>query len=138
VHDSVPLSTSEPTPQRVAWGLVLITLAGFLLRIAEAGDQPLWSDEALTLVLAKWPVEDLLLRPIDPTPGLYYLLHQWLITDSAGLVAIRGISIVAGTLSSPAIYAIGRSAIGRSGGLLSAALLALSPALIDYSDEARV
>lgn len=138
MHDSVPLSTSEPTPQRVAWGLVLITFAGFLLRIAAASEQPLWSDEALTLVLAKWPVEDLVLRPVDPTPGLYYLLHKWLIPDSAGLVAIRSISIVAGTLSIPAIYAVGRLAISRSAGLLSAAVLALSPALIDYSDEARV
>ncbi len=138
MHDSVPLSTSEPTPQRVVWALVLITLAGFLVRIVGAADQPLWSDEALTLVIARWRVEDLILRPIDPTPGLYYLLHKWLIPDTAGLIAIRGISIVAGTLSIPAIYGIGRLAISRSAGLLSAALLALSPALIDYSDEARV
>jgi uncharacterized membrane protein len=126
------------TPQRALWALVAITLGGLALRIAWAGRQPLWSDEALTLVIAKWPGWDLLLRPVDPTPGLYYLLHKWLIPDGASLTAIRGISIVAGTLSIPAIYAIARLAISRSAGLLAALLLALSPALIDYSQEARV
>ncbi len=118
--------------------LAAITVGGLVLRIAWAGQQPLWSDEALTLVIAKWPAWDLLVRPVDPTPGLYYLLHKWLIPDDASLTAIRGISIVAGTLSIPAIYVIGRLAISRSAGLLAAALLALSSALVDYSQEARV
>jgi hypothetical protein len=118
--------------------LAAITLAGLVLRIAWAGQQSLWSDEALTLVIAKWPVHDLLVRPVDPTPGLYYLLHKWLIPDGASITAIRGISIVAGTLSIPAMYAIGRLAIDRFAGLFAAALLALSPPLVDYSQEARV
>lgn len=138
MHGSVPFSRSALTPQRALWALAAITLAGLVLRIAWAGQQPLWSDEALTLVIAKWPVHDLLVRPVDPTPGLYYLLHKWLIPDGASVTAIRGISIVAGTLSIPAMYAIGRLAIDRSAGLLAAALLALSPPLIDYSQEARV
>ena len=138
MHGSVPFSRSALTPQRALWALAAITLAGLALRIAWAGQQSLWSDEALTLVIAKWPVHDLLVRPVDPTPGLYYLLHKWLIPDGASLTAIRGISIVAGTLSIPAIYAVGRQAIDRPAGLLAAALLALSPPLVDYSQEARV
>ena len=138
MDSSVPFSRSALTPQRALWALAAITLAGFVLRIAWAGQQSLWSDEALTLVIAKWPAHDLLVRPVDPTPGLYYLLHKWLIPDGATLTAIRGISIVAGTLSIPAIYAIGRLAIDRSAGLLAAVLLALSPPLVDYSQEARV
>jgi len=138
VDSSVPFSRSALTPQRALWALAAITLAGFVLRIAWAGQQSLWSDEALTLVIAKWPVHDLLVRPVDPTPGLYYLLHKWLIPDGSSVTAIRAISIVAGTLSIPAMYAIGRLAIGRSAGLLAAVLVALSPPLVDYSQEARV
>lgn len=138
MHGSVPFSRSGLTSQRALWVLTGITLAGLVLRIAWAGQQSLWSDEALTLVISKWPVEDLLVRPVDPTPGLYYLLHKWLIPDGASVTAIRTISIVAGTLSIPAIYAIGRLAIDRPAGLLAAALLALSPPLVDYSQEARV
>jgi hypothetical protein len=138
VDGSVPFSRSALTPQRALWALAAIMLVGLVLRIAWAGQQSLWSDEALTLVIAKWPVRDLLVRPVDPTPGLYYLLHKWLIPDGASVTAIRGISIVAGTLSIPAMYAIGRLAIDRSAGLFAAALLALSPQLVDYSQEARV
>ncbi len=138
MHGSVPFSRSALTSQRALWVLAAITLTGLVLRVVWAGQQSLWSDEALTLVIAKWPVEDLLVRPVDPTPGLYYLLHKWLIPDGGSLTAIRAISIVAGTLSIPAIYVIGRLAIDRSAGLLAAALLALSPALVDYSQEARV
>ncbi|HEU0284412.1 MAG TPA: glycosyltransferase family 39 protein [Sphingomicrobium sp.] len=117
--------------------LAAITLCGLALRLLEAASQPLWTDEALTLVLARWPTLDLLLHPVDPTAGLYYVLHQLLIPDEAGLVAIRGISIVAGTLSIPAIYAVARLGIGGRSGLLAAALLAISPVLVDYSQEAR-
>lgn len=105
--------------------------------MVEAGSQPLWTDEALTLVIAEWPTRELLLKPVDPTAGLYYVLHQLLVPDGAGVEAIRGISIAAGTLSIPAIYAVARLGIGRSAGLLAAALLAIAPALVDYSQEAR-
>jgi uncharacterized membrane protein len=137
MHASVPLSRAAVTRQRALWALGAITMAGLILRTAWAAQQPLWSDEALTLVIAKWPVQDLLARPIDPTPGLYYLLHKWLIPDDAGVAVIRGISIIAGTLSIPVMYAIGALGISRAAGLLAAALLALSPVLVDYSQEAR-
>ena len=134
---SVPLFRSTAPDRRELWVLAAITLCGLALRLCEAATQPLWTDEALTLVLAKWPTLDLLLRPVDPTAGLYYVLHQLFVPDEAGLVAIRGISIVAGTLSIPGIYAVARLGIGRSSGLLAAALLAISPVLVDYSQEAR-
>ena len=117
--------------------LAAITLCGLALRLWEAASQPLWTDEALTFVYAKWPTLDLILRPVDPTAGLYYVLHQLFVPDDAGLVRVRSISIVAGTLSIPAIYAVARLGIGRTAGLLAAALLAISPVLVDYSQEAR-
>jgi 4-amino-4-deoxy-L-arabinose transferase-like glycosyltransferase len=40
-------------------------------------------------------------------------------------------------LTLPVVYAIGRMMFGRAGALLAAALVALSPSLIDYSQEAR-
>lgn len=131
------MNRSAAPGQRELWGLAAITLCGLALRMVEAGSQPLWTDEALTLVIAEWPTRELLLKPVDPTAGLYYVLHQLLVPDGAGVEAIRGISIAAGTLSIPAIYAVARLGIGRSAGLLAAALLAIAPALVDYSQEAR-
>ena len=134
---SVPLIRSTAPERRELWALAAITLCGLALRLWEAASQPLWTDEALTLVLAKWPTLDLILRPVDPTAGLYYVLHQLFVPGDAGLIGIRGISIVAGTLSTPAIYAVARLGIGRTAGPLAAALLAISPVLVDYSQEAR-
>jgi mannosyltransferase len=117
--------------------LALIVALGAGLRIAGIGRESLWTDEALTLVLAYWPTGDMLLQPTDPTPFLYYWLHKLLVPAGAGIVAARSISLVAGLLSIVAIYALGRLAFGRRAGLLAAALLAVWAAHVDYSQEAR-
>lgn len=117
--------------------LALILLAAAVLRTVAIGRESLWTDEALTLTIAHWPVREMATQPTDPTPFLYYALHKLLIPADAGAAAARNISLVAGLLSVPAIYALGRLALGRRGGLLAAALLGLSGPLIDYSQEAR-
>jgi mannosyltransferase len=110
---------------------------GVVLRVVAVGREPLWGDEALTLLISQWPARDLLLSPIDPTPGLYYVLHKALIGPHAGVVAARSISVVCGSLIPLATYALGKSAGGRNVGLASMALTVLSFPLIDYSQEAR-
>jgi len=117
------------------FGLLAITAVGLLLRLVGADRWSLWSDEALTLVIAQWPLKTLFLAPADPTPGLYYALHKLVLGPDVGVVAARSISIVAGTLLIPAAYWLAREA--RVPALLIAALVALSFPLIDYSQEAR-
>lgn len=117
--------------------LAMVTLAGSAIRTVAIARWPLWGDEGLSVTLAQWPARELLLLPIDPTPGLYYFLHQLIVPDNAGVALVRAISLVAGTLCIPAIYAVGRLAIDRQAGLVAAILLALSPPLVDYAQEAR-
>lgn len=119
------------------WILAAIVAAGLFLRTIEVDREALWADEALTLVIKKWSAWDLLVRPVDPSAGLYYLLTKLLVPDGAGAVAARLISVFFGTASIVAIYAIGRVALSRERALLAAAMLAVSPALVDYSQEAR-
>lgn len=126
----VRYSTWRPMP-----ALALVMLAGFSLRIADIGRWPLWSDEALTLVIAQWPYRSLFFAAVDPTPGLYYALHKLLLDPTVGAAAARSISLVCGTLLIPATYFLARQA--RVPALFSAALVALSFPLIDYSQEAR-
>ena len=116
-------------------GLSAITLAGLIVRLVEIERWPLWSDEALTLLIAQWPVEMLFFAPVDPTPGLYYSLHKLLVGPMAAAAAARSISLVCGTLLIPAAYFLAREA--RIPALLAATLVALSFPLIDYSQEAR-
>ena len=116
-------------------GLVAITLAGLLIRLVSVNRWPLWSDEALTLIIAQWPLKTLFLVPIDPTPGLYYALHKVLLGSSVGVAPARSLSVAAGTLLIPAAYFLARQA--RIPALLAASLVALTFPLIDYSQEAR-
>jgi uncharacterized membrane protein len=116
-------------------GLLAITLAGFLVRVVNIDQWPLWSDEALTLIVAQWPIGTLFAAPVDPTPGFYYALHKLLLGPTVGVAAARSLSVVAGTLLIPAVYLLARQA--RIPALLSAALTALAFPLIDYSQEAR-
>ena len=120
---------------RAILGLLAITLTGCAIRLLEFDRWPLWSDEALTLLIGQWPLEFLFLVPVDPTPGLYYSLHKLLLGPMAGVAAARSISLVCGTLLIPAAYFLAREA--RIPALLGAALVALSFPLIDYSQEAR-
>ena len=115
--------------------IVAIVVAGFALRFIGIERQPLWGDEGLTLLIAQSSFATLFHAPIDPTPGLYYALHKLFIGPEAGLLAMRSISLIAGTAAIAAIYAIAR--LGRVPALLAAVLLALSFPLIDYSQEAR-
>jgi hypothetical protein len=115
--------------------LTAISLAGFLVRIVEIDRWPLWGDEALTPLIAQWPLKILFLAPVDPTPGLYYALHKLFLGPMVGVAAARSISLLCGALLIPAAYFLAREA--RIPALLSAALVALSFPLIDYSQEAR-
>ena len=72
------------------------------------GFHPLWGDEGLTLLIAQTSIAALFLAPFDPTPGLYYALHKLLIGPDAGLLAMRSISLIAGTAAIAAIYATAR------------------------------
>ena len=123
--------------RRHLYAVTALFCVGVVLRVIAVGREPLWGDEALTLLISQWQARDLFLAPIDPTPGLYYVLHKALIGPHAGVVAARSIAVVCGSLVPLATYALGKSAGGRSVGLASMALTALSFPLIDYSQEAR-
>lgn len=120
------------------WALLLAIVAvGALLRTAAIGREALWADEALTLVLARWPASEMALQPTDPTPFLYYAIHKMLFGGEVSAVAARSISLACGLLSIPLIYAAGRLCFGRPAGIAAAALLAVWAPHIDYSQEAR-
>src|SRR4051794_37833293 len=147
-------------PRRLPRGLdspplvlgVLGALAlGVVLRFVCQSD--LWADEALSVNIAKLPLDDLMsaLRH-DGAPPLYYLLlHGWMRVFGSGPAAVRAMSGVAGTLTLVPMWFIGRRLDDRRRRLALAPadspdvvawsallLLALSPFAIRYSTEARM
>lgn len=135
--ERVRQASATASPSSHFWVLAAIIAAGLFLRTIQVGQEALWADEALTLLIKQWPVFDLLVRPVDPSGGVYYLLAKLLVPDGAGAIAARLISVFFGTASIIAMYAIGRAALPRRQALLAAAMLAVSPVLVDYSQEAR-
>ncbi len=71
------------------------------------------------------------------SPPLYFMA-AWLTTQLGHAAElVRGPSLLAGALSIPVIYLLGRRTVGRRAALVATALTALSPFMIYYSAEAR-
>jgi hypothetical protein len=118
--------------------LTTVLVIAATLRLVAINSQGLWGDEGLTLSLVHWPLRDLLLEPVDPTPALYYALHKALgFQPDASAGWIRSIAFVCGLAAVGLMYLLGRLALGARAGLLAAALLAVWPGHIDHSQEAR-
>lgn len=118
--------------------LALAMLVGAVLRSISIGQEALWADEALAYVLSQASPRALAEAPIDPTGPLYYWLHQLFVREGAGPVTGRMISLVAGVLTIPATYWLGRETVGSRGPGFAAWWVAVIGPLVDYSQEARV
>ncbi len=74
----------------------------------------------------------------ESTPPLYYLF-AWLWSHLFGVreVGLRSLSALFGTATVPVAYLAGRELLGRRTGLAVAAIVAVSPILVWYSQDAR-
>lgn len=144
----------------LARGVVLaLTGLGFAARVWHLGSQSLWLDEALSVTFAGQPLAQMLptLVARDLHPPLYYLLlHLWMHLAGQGEFAVRFVSLALGLPAIPATYQFAlalfgrparvapRAAVARSPGraqligVLAATLVALSPFLVYYAQEARM
>ena len=124
-----------------AWALVSITLIAALIRFCVLGHQSYDHDEAVTAARVLQPglagTWDAIVHG-ERSPPLYYLLAWvWSKAFGTGAVGLRSLSALFGTLTVPVAY---RAAVefGRPrAGLIAAALVALNPYLVWYSQEAR-
>ena len=75
---------------------------------------------------------------IETTPPLYFvLIWVWAKAFGTGEVALRSISPLAGVAVVPIAYLCARELLDRRAGLIAAALVAVNPFMIWYSQEAR-
>jgi mannosyltransferase len=125
----------EPTSLAL---LALVALAA-LLRFATISDQSYWFDESLTVGLTRLNFGARALGISDQAePPLYFALAWvWTRLFGDGEAGLRSLSAVFGILTVPVAYSAARSLVSRRAGLVAAAVVAVSPALITYSQEAR-
>jgi 4-amino-4-deoxy-L-arabinose transferase-like glycosyltransferase len=117
----------------------LITIAGLAGRLLFLGYQPLWRDEAFTAVVVQRPLGQMLdaVRS-DSAPPLAYLLDHLVALVSSAPAALRLIAVIAGAGAIPLAAALGRRIAGDRGGIITALVCALTPALVLSARDARM
>jgi mannosyltransferase len=144
---SVAESRTTPAPPAAAgrlgrwWPLAALIALAAALRLSTLGLQSFWYDEAFTPVHVLHPSLWATLRGVvhtENTPPLWYVL-AW--ADSrvlgSGEVALRLPSALAGIATVPVAWMIGSELAGRRAAVLSAAIVAVNPLFVWYSQEAR-
>jgi len=120
--------------------LALIT-AGSCLRLVGLRHESLWNDELSSWYRSSFStieqVVDLGVKPDVHPPGYQILLFCAMRVMGDSETALRLPSAIAGILTIPVLFLIGRKLFGASTGLLASALLAVSPSHIWLSQEAR-
>jgi mannosyltransferase len=125
-------------PTRVA--VVALTVLGGVLRFATLDRQSFWLDELVTVRLLRRGFSAMLgeIPTSEATPYVYYVVGwAWTHVFGFGEVGLRSLSALAGTATIPVAYAAGAALVSRRSGLIAAALVAVNPFLVWYSQEAR-
>ena len=134
---------AAPAARRLApwWPLAALTLLAAILRFATLGEQSFWYDEAFTPVHVLHSGLGATLHAVvhtENTPPLWYLL-AWVDVRifGDGEIALRLPSALAGVATVPVVGAIGARLAGRRAAVIGAAIIAVGPLFVWYSQEAR-
>jgi mannosyltransferase len=142
-----PASASEVREPRAIsrlppwWPLAALTVIAAALRLSTLDLQSFWYDEAFTPVHVLHASLWATLRSVvhtENTPPLWYVI-AWADTRvlGSGEVALRLPSALAGIATVPVAWAIGRELADRRTAIVCAALVAVNPLFVWYSQEAR-
>jgi mannosyltransferase len=121
------------------WVLGVIVAIGALLRFTTLGSQSYWSDEAATLHQASLSFGSTFSSAVshEANPPLYFVLTWiWVRLFGSDEFGFRSLSALAGTALIPIAYLAGRELVSKSAGLVAAMLVAVSPFMIWYSQDA--
>lgn len=133
-----------PPPVRRPWNITIaiagLTLLSAVVRFSTLGRQSYWYDELATVSVLHRSFGGMLhaVARSEATPYVYYLLAWlWAQIFGFGEAGLRSLSALAGTLMVPVTFAAGAALVSRRVGIVAAAIVAVSPFLVWYSQEAR-
>ncbi len=119
--------------------LAVVTIIGLLIRLIQI-ERNAGYDEAYTfLFFASKPLLTIVTDYSAPNNHVFHSLLVHFVYQIFGnhLWVLRLPTLTAGVLTIPAIYMAGKTLYGRNAAILAAALIAISPMLVDYSVNAR-
>jgi hypothetical protein len=119
--------------------IALITAAGALLRLVLMARQQIGYDEDFTAVAVQHPLGEMLdIVAHDSAPPLFYVLERCATQFGSAPWNLRLVPIVAGIALVPLLAALGRRVAGDAAGLWTAAFVAVLPAALQSSTNARM
>jgi mannosyltransferase len=135
------VTTNTTRRRRFLWSVAGLTALAAALRFSTLGLQSYRHDEAVTagrVLVSSFTGTIHLVWTSESTPPLYYAL-AWIWSHLFGVreVGLRSLSALFGTATVPVAYLAGRELIGRRTGLVVAAIVAVNPILVWYSQDAR-
>jgi mannosyltransferase len=126
---------------RSFWIVAGLTALGAVLRFATLGDQAYHHDEIVTasrvLRVGFGHAMDAVGFSESAPPLYYALAWLWTQVTGNGEWGLRFLSALAGVATIPVAYFTGRELRGARAGFIAAALVAVNPMLLWYSQEAR-
>ncbi len=126
---------------RVFWIVAGLTLLAAGLRFATIGVQAYHHDEIVTasrvLRGSFWHAMEAVGFSESAPPLYYALAWAWTQLTGTGEAGLRSVSAVAGVATVPVAFLLGAELRGRRTGVAAAALVAVNPMLLWYSQEAR-
>ena len=132
--------------RRIYWltwaALLSITAVALAVRVYRLTDYGIWFDEAYHIALISLASTSDMLGAVlanPPSDPLYVLLLRvWVGVFGTGDASVRSLSVLFGTLTVLATYGVSYLLAGRNAGLLGAALVAISPYAVEFSQEAAL
>jgi mannosyltransferase len=121
--------------------LLAIVLLAFALRMVQIGQLRMWGDEGFSVYSANRDLISISFesKDVDPHPPLYYyLLHFYLPIAGFSELSIRFFSVFFGTATVALIFDLGKKMFDTRVGILAAAIAALAPFGVQYSQEVRM
>jgi mannosyltransferase len=121
--------------------LLLFPLVAFSLSLSGLTVQSLWRDEVDALLFSRAPLDSLVsnfVRPGWNGPLYYILLRVWVSFVGSSEFGLRYLSTLSGVLGATALYRLGRAWFSRAVGYTAAVLMACSPYLVWYNQEAKM
>ena len=147
LHRGIPAPFAQEVAEavrarsRTFWIVAGLTTVAALLRFGTLGVQSYHHDEIVTasrILRGSFVHAMNAVGFSESAPPLYYAL-AWLWTQVTGTgeFGLRSLSALAGVATVPVAYLLGIELRGRRAGLMAAALVAVNPMLLWYSQEAR-
>ena len=126
---------------RAFWIVAGLTVLAAALRFATLGVQSYHHDEIVTasriLRDGFWHAMDAVGFSESAPPLYYAVAWAWTQLTGTGELGLRTVSAVAGIATVPVAYLLGAELSSRRAGIVAAALVAVNPMLLWYSQEAR-